>query len=188
MKIYTEVNYEFKDGSLVEQSSKFYNYEGEILECKSSGSDVVSHVAKKTKEGIEYIEQKTDEGSDFVDTQTQSIKKGPGGEWKKLADTLYGGSLKAGVEHVQKQYRDTEDDVNELIGKAKEKLGEIADDTGDDDDDDTTTDGGTILTTPEEREALLQQGLVAEGGRKKKYGRQAMTTGTEASSILAPLQ
>jgi len=189
MKIYTEINYEFKDGSLVEQSSKFYNYEGEIADCKSSGADLISHAAKKTKEGIEYLEQKTDEGSDFVDTQTQSIQEGPKGDFKNTVDQLYGGSLKAGVENIQEQYRDTEDDFNELIGKAKTYLGErqsLAD--KDDDDDDTTTDGGTILTTPEEREAILQQGLVAEGGRKKKYGRQAMVSGTKGASLLAPLQ
>ena len=103
MKIYTEVNYEFKDGSLVEQSSKFYNYEGEMAECKSSGSDLVAHVARKTGEGITYLEQKTDEGSDFVDTQTQSIQEGPTGAFQNTFEPFYGGSLKAGIEHVQKQ-------------------------------------------------------------------------------------
>jgi len=185
MKIYTEVNYEFKDGFLVELSSKFYNYEGEIADCKSSGAEIVSHTAKKTKEGIEYLEQKTDEGSDFVDTQTQSIKKGPGGEWKKIADNIYGGDLKKGVENVQEQYRDTEDDVNELIKRGKEYLGGIQSLADKDEDDDTTTDT-TTDTTPEERESLLTQGVVDEGGRKAKYGRRAMSTGTLSGSILAP--
>ena len=187
MKIYTEVNYEIKDGSLVEQSSKFYNYEGEIAECKSSGSDLISHAAKKTSEGITYVEQKTDEGSDFVDKNTQTIQEGPKGDFKNTVDQVYGGSLKAGVEHVQKQYRDTEDDVNELIDKGKAKLDEIAQGTEEDDEDEETN-KGTILTTPEEREALLQQGLVAEGGRQRKYGRQAMIEAGKGASILAPLQ
>ena len=190
MKIYTEVNYEFKDGSLVEQSSKFYNYEGEIAECKSSGSDLISHAAKKTSGGITYVQERTDTASDFVEENTETIQRGPtSGLAKHYADQLYGGDLKKGIEHVQKQYRDTETDVNETIEKGKAKLDEIADDTGDDDDttDDTTTDGGTILTTPEEREAVLQQGKVAEGGRKKKYGRQFMAGDPlSASSILAP--
>ncbi|HIC27165.1 MAG TPA: hypothetical protein EYO81_02770 [Gammaproteobacteria bacterium] len=187
MKIYTEVNYEFKDGFLVELSSKFYNYEGEIADCKSSGAEIVSHTAKKTKEGIEYLEQKTDEGSDFVDTQTQSIQEGPKGDFKNIVDQLYGGSLKAGVEHVQKQYRDTEDDVNEVINKAKTYLGGIQSLADEDDDDDTTTTTDTTTdTTPEERESLLTQGVVDEGGRKAKYGRRAMSTGTLSGSILAP--
>ena len=186
MKIYTEVNYEFKDGSLVEQSSKFYNYEGEIAECKSSGSDLISHAAKKTSEGITYLEQKTDEGSDFVEENTETIQRGPtSGLAKHYADQLYGGDLQKGIEHVQKQYRDLETDVNELTEKGKKKLNEIGDDTGDDDDDDSSGDG-TILTPPEEREAVLQQGKVAEGGRKKTYGRQFMAGDPLSASILAP--
>ena len=37
MKVYTEVNYEFKNGVLVEQSSKSYNYTGEVSLCKGGG-------------------------------------------------------------------------------------------------------------------------------------------------------
>jgi len=37
MKVYTEVNYEFKNGVLVEQSSKSYNYKGEVSLCKGGG-------------------------------------------------------------------------------------------------------------------------------------------------------
>ena len=37
MKIYTEINYEWKDGGLVEVSSKSFDYEGEIAECKGGG-------------------------------------------------------------------------------------------------------------------------------------------------------
>ena len=33
MKVYTEVNYEFKNGVLVEQSSKSYEYTGEVSLC-----------------------------------------------------------------------------------------------------------------------------------------------------------
>ena len=37
MKVYTEVNYEFKNGVLVEQSSKSYEYKGEVSLCKGGG-------------------------------------------------------------------------------------------------------------------------------------------------------
>ena len=172
MKIYTEVNYEFKDGSLVEQSSKFYNYNGQVAECKTSGSDVV-----------EYVEEKFDEGSEFVDTQTESIQEGPKGEIKQYADELYGGDLKAGITSIQETYKEEEDKFGNALEMLKEKLGGGKVST----DEDTANDG-TILTTPEEREDVLQQGKVAKGGREAKFGRQAMVTGTKKSSILNPLQ
>ena len=37
MKIYTEVNYEWKDDQLVEVSSESFNYEGDVSECKGGG-------------------------------------------------------------------------------------------------------------------------------------------------------
>ena len=37
MKIYTEINYEFKDGELIEIDSKFFNYTGELLLCTGGG-------------------------------------------------------------------------------------------------------------------------------------------------------
>ena len=37
MKIYTEINYEFKDGELIEIDSKFFNYTGELLLCNGGG-------------------------------------------------------------------------------------------------------------------------------------------------------
>jgi len=39
MKIYTEVNYEWKDDQLVEVSSESFNYEGDVSECKGGGSN-----------------------------------------------------------------------------------------------------------------------------------------------------
>ena len=40
MKIYTEINYEFKDGELIEIDSKFFNYTGELLLCSGGGGGV----------------------------------------------------------------------------------------------------------------------------------------------------
>lgn len=38
MKVYTEVKYEWKDGELVETSSKSFDYNGETADCKGGGS------------------------------------------------------------------------------------------------------------------------------------------------------
>ena len=170
MKIYTEVNYEFKDGSLVEQSSKFYNYEGEIAECKAVG------------QAIETMETGTTKAKENIAVQTQSIKEGPaGGVPKKFADTFYGGDLKAGIERQQQNYRSEEGKFHEDLALIKEMVGYT-----DKDEDEDTADDGTILTTPEEKEAVLQQGIVEEGGRKKKYGRDFMAGDPLSASILAP--
>ena len=37
MKIYTEINYEFKDGELIEIDSEYFNYTGELLLCSPFG-------------------------------------------------------------------------------------------------------------------------------------------------------
>ena len=38
MRIYTEINYEWKDGALVQVSSESFEYEGEVAECKGGGT------------------------------------------------------------------------------------------------------------------------------------------------------
>ena len=42
MKIYTEINYEFKDGKLVLTSEESYEYDGEVAECKGGGGKTTS--------------------------------------------------------------------------------------------------------------------------------------------------
>jgi len=37
MKIYTEINYEFKDGELIEIDSEYFDYVGDLLLCGGSG-------------------------------------------------------------------------------------------------------------------------------------------------------
>ena len=39
MKIYTEVNYEWKDGELVKTSSESFEYSGDIALCKGGGGN-----------------------------------------------------------------------------------------------------------------------------------------------------
>ena len=175
MKIYTEVNYIWKDDKLVQTDSKSFDYDGEVTLCHSKRYPHNHALAKAT--GM------TSETADKVNIPTvneikDTVSKGPtGGFPKKFADTLYGGSTKDAVTSIQETYKDFEGGVKSFM---ESELPSFVNPEVDD------TEDGTILTTPEEREALLQQGLVAEGGRKKKYGRSAMSTGTEGSSILAP--
>ena len=85
MKIYTEVNYEFQNGVLVEQSSNSYNYTGEISLCKGPGGSLgdIATGAKKMTEKVneiakaniklpdkptDLVKKATDTVSDVVDT------------------------------------------------------------------------------------------------------------------------
>ena len=115
MKIYTEVNYEFKDGSLVEQSSKFYNYDGQVAECKSSGEDIKKEVTKEVETALTKPQESAYVNPMVSTTETlrigkqqieetgigDTIREGPGGTAKHWVDQIYGGDLKAGVESVQ---------------------------------------------------------------------------------------
>ena len=184
MKVYTEVNYEFIDGSLVEQSSTFYHYEGEITKC--GGSPQVKKAAQKVQEAKKYAEERTDAGSAYVDKQTASIQKGPqGGLVKHYADQAYGGSTAEAVSGIQRTYSDAEANVRDT-SILDSYTAELEDGEGEEGDlfaDDTTTE-----PTPEEKEQIEQQGLVQGGGRKKKEGATAMAQeGNISSSILAPM-
>ena len=53
MKVYTEVNYEFQNGVLVEQSSKSYNYTGEVSLCKGGGGNPIKNVVSAVAGGVE---------------------------------------------------------------------------------------------------------------------------------------
>ena len=61
MKVYTEVNYEFKHGVLVEQSSKSYNYTGEVSLCKGLGgsakdiTDAAGDAVTNTQENVSGV-------------------------------------------------------------------------------------------------------------------------------------
>jgi hypothetical protein len=52
MKIYTEVNYEWKDGELVKTSSESFEYSGEISLCKGGGG---GNVFKKVTDNLSNI-------------------------------------------------------------------------------------------------------------------------------------
>ena len=89
MKVYTEVNYEFKNGVLVEQSSKSYEYKGEVSLCKGGGG--VAGVIRQT----------IDDTVDVIKDPAGTIKGGPGGTLGQMTDKVYGGSFKDLVEGAQ---------------------------------------------------------------------------------------
>ena len=86
MKVYTEVNYEFKNGVLVEQSSKSYNYTGEVSLCKGGGGTTAKVLQKVT----------------------DTVEAGPGGTTGQIVDKVYGGSFKNLVEGAQGKDPDAE--------------------------------------------------------------------------------
>ena len=101
MKVYTEVNYEFKNGVLVEQSSKSYNYTGEVSLCKGGGGASISKVLKNTATAIS-------DTVSAVKDPAGTIEGGPGGTLGQMTDQVYGGSFKNLVEGAQGKDPDAE--------------------------------------------------------------------------------
>ena len=58
MKIYTEINYEFKDGELIEIDSDSFEYEGEVLLCEGVG-DAATEAKDEAVE--EFVEEPMEE-------------------------------------------------------------------------------------------------------------------------------
>ena len=110
MKVYTEVNYEFKNGVLVEQSSKSYKYTGEVVLCGGGGAAKAVNKVVKTVSDVG-----TSAGTTIQDTISAvkdpvgTIKGGPGGTLGDITDKVYGGSFKDLVEGAQGKDTETED-------------------------------------------------------------------------------
>ena len=97
MKVYTEVNYEFKNGVLVEQSSKSYNYTGEVSLCGGGVTKAVTNLGKGVTDTVEAVKN-----------PAAAIEGGPGGTLGQITDKLYGGSFKNLVEGAQGKDPDAE--------------------------------------------------------------------------------
>ena len=91
MKVYTEVNYEFKNGVLVEQSSKSYEYKGEVSLCGGGVTKTLSNTVEAIK------------------NPAAAIEGGPGGTLGQITDKLYGGSFKDLIEGAQGKDTESED-------------------------------------------------------------------------------
>jgi|21_taG_2_1085346.scaffolds.fasta_scaffold49309_2 hypothetical protein len=124
MKIYTEVNYEWKNGSLSQTSSKSFDYDGEISECKGGSlGKALGSVSKKVTGGISGGTKSVGKGAssaggllnkaaknigggakgagNFLKDPMGTIAKGPGGTFGDITDAVYGGSFKDMVEGAQ---------------------------------------------------------------------------------------
>tara|TARA_R100000664_G_C2755518_1_gene143234 strand:+ start:1427 stop:1882 length:456 start_codon:yes stop_codon:yes gene_type:complete len=98
MKVYTEVNYEWKDGELVKTSSESFEYSGDIALCGGGGGggggNILTKAASRIHSGL-------DDTVDIVRDPAGTIKGGPGGTIGQITDKLYGGSFQDLVEGAQ---------------------------------------------------------------------------------------
>ena len=101
MKVYTEVNYEFKNGVLVEQSSKSYEYTGEVSLCGGGSSNMTKMIKTAV---VDPIVKKSGE----LDPTGIVSGKGPKGTLGEITDKVYGGSFKELVEGAQGKDPDAE--------------------------------------------------------------------------------
>ena len=90
MKVYTEVNYEFKNGVLVEQSSKSYEYTGEVSLCGGGATKAVTNLGTAVSDTVEAVKN-----------PAAALKGGPGGTLGQVTDQLYGGTFRELVEGAQ---------------------------------------------------------------------------------------
>jgi len=112
MKVYTEVNYEFKNGVLVEQSSKSCNYTGEVSLCKGGGSAVTKVINKVVEKASGAVTAGGDVLTDTIEAiknPAKTIREGPKGTLGDITDKLYGGSFKDLVEGAQGKDTESED-------------------------------------------------------------------------------
>ena len=110
MKVYTEVNYEFKNGSLVQTASESYEYSGEIALCGGGGgggSPILKVLNETVGAGVEAIKD-----------PAGTIEGGPGGTLGQMTDKVYGGSFKNLVEGAQGKTQ--EEDVAAPVLSAEE--------------------------------------------------------------------
>tara|TARA_R110002020_G_scaffold369323_3_gene581165 strand:- start:1979 stop:2512 length:534 start_codon:yes stop_codon:yes gene_type:complete len=117
MKIYTEVNYEWKDGELVKTSSDSFEYSGDIAFCGGGGGGGLAKAVGKATETVGDVGKGAgnfvaDAGKgatmdvtgalddtvagtmDIIKDPAGTIKGGPGGSLGDLTDKIYGGTTK----------------------------------------------------------------------------------------------
>jgi len=110
MKVYTEVNYEWKNDSLVQTSSESFDYSGDIALCGGGGGG-----------GGASIKNTVDAVSDTVSAVKDpagAIEGGPGGTLGQITDKLYGGTTKDLIEGAQGKTE--EEDVAAPVLSAEE--------------------------------------------------------------------
>ena len=68
MKIYTEINYEFKNGELIEIDSKFIDYTGEIAMCFGGGGSLQKAVSDNTPDLPDPVEEAAEVGLEIAES------------------------------------------------------------------------------------------------------------------------
>ena len=96
MKVYTEVNYEWENDSLVQTSSESFDYSGDIALCGGGGggSAVTKVLDKVVKDPVEGV-------MNTVADPAGTLHGGPIGSLGDLADKIYGGTTKDLIEGAQ---------------------------------------------------------------------------------------
>lgn len=103
MKVYTEVNYEWKNDSLVQTSSESFDYSGDIALCGGGGGGGgVTKVINKALGGAAGLTDDVIQGAaNTVADPAGTIAGGPKGTLGDITDKLYGGTTKDLIEGAQ---------------------------------------------------------------------------------------
>ncbi len=96
MKVYTEVNYEWINDSLVKTSSESFDYSGDIALCGGGGGGGPS-ITKVIKNTVDAVSDTVS----AVKDPAGAIEGGPGGTLGQITDKLYGGTTKDLIEGAQ---------------------------------------------------------------------------------------
>jgi len=104
MKIYTEVNYEWKDGELVKTSSESFEYSGDIALCGGGGgggNPVTKTINKAVKGTSGFVNDAVSGAMNTLKDPAGTVQGGPGGTFGDVTDQLYGGTFQNLVEGAQ---------------------------------------------------------------------------------------
>jgi len=114
MKVYTEVNYEWKNDSLVQTSSESFDYSGDIALCGGGGGGGGASITKVIKNTVDAVSDTVS----AVKDPAGAIEGGPGGTLGQITDKLYGGTTKDLIEGAQGKTE--EEDVAAPVLSAEE--------------------------------------------------------------------
>ena len=103
MKVYTEVNYEWENDSLVQTSSESFDYSGDIALCGGGGGGGgVTKVINKAVSGATGLTDDVIQGGlNILKDPAGTLHGGPKGTLGDITDKLYGGTTKDLIEGAQ---------------------------------------------------------------------------------------
>ena len=125
MKIYTEVNYEWKDGSLVQTSSKSFDYCGDVTLCAKGGGgkkildDVGSAVGSVGQEAAGSVTGLTELTDPLTTKVNETVSNVAGGLSDKLAENT------ASITSAGEKLGDTMADGTTMLTKGLDSAGNV---------------------------------------------------------------